>query len=379
MLHASRIWNRLTASVIAVAALAATAQAQDAQLKPSDWTSLPSPYKLVPGWAKLPASMNGGHWGEVIRVSMAPDGNVWVFHRCFNIVPAGNASCAGRGPANPPLLEFDPNGNLIKSFGAGMFVKPHGFFVDREGNLWASDMNNQATVLGQSAKNADGVVEGQEVLKISPDGKILMTLGTEGQAGTGPDHFDQPTGVAANGDIFVSDGHGGKGHNSRIVKFSKEGKFIKAWGEYGSAPGQFSTPHDIFVGGSRGYVYVADRSNNRMQVFDQDGKLIAIWKQFGQPSSVFVDKNDNIYTGSQMPDPANPDKVDLVGKGGQVRGILVGDAITGKLKYFIPEPSDLTKMVDIGTSASGITVDDKGDLFAADVGTTNLRKYVKVR
>ncbi|HWB55201.1 MAG TPA: peptidyl-alpha-hydroxyglycine alpha-amidating lyase family protein, partial [Tepidisphaeraceae bacterium] len=270
---------------MAVAAFAATALAQDATLKPSDWTSLPNPYKLVPGWAKLPASMNGGHWGEVIRVGMAPDGNVWVFHRCFNIVPAGNASCAGRGPANPPLLEFDANGNLIKSFGAGVFVKPHGFTVDRDGNLWASDMNNQATVLGVSARNADGVIEGQEVLKISPEGKILMTLGTEGEAGTGPDHFDQPTGVAVapNGDIFVSDGHGGKGHNSRIVKFSKSGKFIKTWGEYGSAPGQFSTPHDIFVGGSKGWVYVADRSNNRMQVFDQDGKLIAVWKQFGQP------------------------------------------------------------------------------------------------
>ena len=113
------------------------------------------------------------------------------------------------GDANPPILEFDPSGKLLKSFGVGLFAYPHGFTVDRDGNLWVSDVNDDATVLGMSAKNADGVVMGQEVLKLSPDGKVLMTLGKEGVAGNGPDTFDRPTGVAIapNGDIFVSDGH----------------------------------------------------------------------------------------------------------------------------------------------------------------------------
>src|SRR5262249_6459446 len=144
--------------------------------------------------------------------------------------------------------------------------------------------NNTPTILGMSAKNADGVVMGQEVLKLSPKGKILMTLGKEGVAGDGPDGFDRPTGVAvaSNGDIFVSDGHAPNQHNAgRIVKFSKEGKYIKAWGRKGSAPGEFDEPHDIFVGGSQEHVYVADRRNNRIQVFDQDGKFVAAWKQFG--------------------------------------------------------------------------------------------------
>ena len=153
----------------------------------------------------LPKSMNGGQWGEVIRVHVDGTGNVWVFHRCFNVVPAGQATCIGRGPANPPILEFDPAGKLLKSFGVGLFAYNHGFTVDAEGNLWATDVNDQETILGMSARNAAGVIMGQEVLKLSPEGKILMTLGTEGVAGTGPDAFDRPTSVAVapNGDVFV--------------------------------------------------------------------------------------------------------------------------------------------------------------------------------
>ena len=239
-------------------------------------TELPNPYRLVEHWPTLPPDMNGGHWGEVIRVHVDAKGNVWVFHRCFNVVPAGSATCVGRGPANPPILEFSPAGKLLRSFGAGLFAYPHGFTVDRDGNLWATDVNDQPAILGMSAKNAAGVVMGQEVLKLSPDGKVLMTLGTPGVGGTGPNAFDRPTGVAvaATGDIFVADGHAPNQHNAaRIVKFSRDGRFVKAWGQKGSAPGELDEPHDIFVGGSRGWVYVADRRNRRVQVFDQDGRV----------------------------------------------------------------------------------------------------------
>ena len=360
-----------------LAALAATAvfggMARAEQTHYSKPTELPNPYRLVEGWPTLPASMNGGHWGEVIRVHVDPKGNIWVFHRCFNVVPAGQATCIGRGTANPPILEFDPSGKLLKSLGVGLFAYPHGFTIDADGSLWVTDVNDQETILGMSARNADGVIMGQEVLKLSAEGKVLMMLGKPGVAGTGPDAFDRPTSVAVapDGDIFVSDGHApNKFGTARVVKFSKEGHFIKAWGHKGSAPGEFDEPHDIFVGGSRGRVYVADRRNSRVQVFDQDGNFIAAWKQFGQPSSVFVGKDDTIYVGASFPDPS--------AKKGELRGIMIGNAISGSLKAFIPDPADLDK-VTAGTSASGIAADSTGSVFAADVGAHNLRKYVKVR
>src|SRR2546427_1925097 len=361
----------LIAMFAAIAAFGRVAHTQQTHYpKP---TELPNPYRLVQGWPMLPKSMNAGRWGEVIRVHVASNGNIWVFHRCFNTVPPGHATCIGRGDANPPILVFDPSGKLLKSFGVGLFAYPHGFTLDRDGNIWTSDVNDEATVLGMSARNSNGVIMGQEVLKLSPEGKVLMMLGKEGVAGTGPDAFDRPTGVAVapNGDIFVSDGHApNKYGTGRVVKFSKDGHFIKAWGRKGSAPGEFVEPHDIFVGGSRGWVYVTDRRNNRVQVFDQNGNFIAAWKQFGQPSSVFVGRDDMIYVGASFPDPS--------AKKGELRGITIGNAIDGSLKAFIPDPTDLDTVIT-GTSASGIAADSAGSVFAADVGAHKLRKYIRVK
>ena len=316
--------------------------------------------------------MNGGRWGEVIRVHVDRKGNIWVFHRCFNTVPPGSATCVGRGDSNPPILEFDPSGKLLKSFGVGLFAYPHGFTVDRDGNLWVSDVNDQAMVLGMAARNADGAIMGQEVLKLSPGGKVLMTLGKEGVAGNGPDTFDRPASVAVapDGDIFVADGHfPNEFATARVVKFARDGRFIKAWGRKGAEPGEFDEPHDIFIGGSQGRVYVADRRNSRIQVFDQDGNFIAAWKQFGQPSSVFVGKDDTIYVGASFPDPT--------ASKGELRGIMIGNAKDGSLTAFIPDPADLDQVV-AGTSASGIAADDRGTIYAADGGAHNLRKYIKV-
>ncbi len=371
MSRADRAAFRFIAIVIAIITGAGAAMAQQAQY-PSP-TELPNPYRLVEGWPTLPKTMNGGHWGEVIRVHLDRQGNIWVLNRCFNTVPPGHATCIGRGEANPPILEFDRSGKLLKSFGAGLFAYAHGFTIDGDGNLWASDVNDEAVVLGMPAKNADGVVMGQEVLKLSPTGKVLMVLGKEGVAGNGPDTFDRPTGIAVapDGSIFVADGHyETKYGTARVVKFSKDGKFIKTWGRLGSAPGDFDEPHDIFIGGSQNRVYVADRRNKRIQVFDQNGNFIAAWKQFGEPSSVFVGKDDTIYVGASSADPIN--------KQGVVRGIVIGSAKDGSLKAFIPDPSDLGKQI-WGTSASGIAADDEGNIYAADVGAHNLRKYVKVK
>ena len=162
MSNAAR-WGRVfVAGMFVVASLATAARAQSPQYpKP---TELLNPYRLVEGWPTLPESMNGGRWGEVIRVHVHSDGNIWVFHRCFNTVPPGIATCLGRGDANPPILQFDPSGKLLKSLGGGMFANPHGFTVDHEGNLWVSDVNDRETILGLPARNAAGVVLGQEVL-----------------------------------------------------------------------------------------------------------------------------------------------------------------------------------------------------------------------
>jgi hypothetical protein len=383
MTAAVRAGSQVLSCAFVVAALATTPHAQDPAGKPVPKPTLPNPYRLEPGWPTLPAGMkgpDGRKWGEVIRVHVAPDGHIWVFHRCFNDKPAGDATCVNRGDANPPILEFDPAGGLIGSFGVGLFAHPHGFTVDQAGNIWTTDTNDEETVLGMPARDANGVVLGQSVLKISRTGKVLMTIGTPGVRGTGPDTFDRPTGVsiAPNGDVFVADGHSGNRSNSaRVVKYSPAGRFIKTWGRLGAEPGNFSDPHDLYVGGSRGYVYVADRQNSRIQVFDQDGRFNAAWRQFGQPSSVYVDAHDNIYVGATYQDPARGNVMRAT-PGPNDRAIVVGNAITGELKYLIPDPGDLSKMTDTGTSASGIAVDEQGSIFAADVGFNNLRKYVKV-
>ena len=156
-----RLRSCFWAALAAISLFGGLARAQQTQYpKPTD---LPNPYRLVEGWPTLPKSMNGGHWGDVIRVHLDATGNVWVFHRCFNVVPPGSATCVGRGPANPPILEFDPSGKLLKSFGAGLFAYPHGFTIDGNGNLWVTDVNDQETVLGMSARNASGVIMGEEV------------------------------------------------------------------------------------------------------------------------------------------------------------------------------------------------------------------------
>ena len=394
MLHAGRAGFTLVAIVVVIATFGVAAQTQ--QTQGIQQTQLPNPYRLVENWPTLPLHMNRGRWGELIRTELDPKGNIWVFHRCFNTVPAGTATCVGR--SEPPILQFDPSGQILASFGEGMFAFPHGFTIDGEGNLWATDANGNETVLGMSARATagpmKGLIRGHQVFKFSPQGEVLMTLGKAGVAGNGPDTFDRPTGVAiaANGDIFVTDGHG---QNDRVVKFSKDGRFIKTWGKTGAGPGEFDQPHDISIGGSQGQVFVADRGNNRVQTFDQDGNFIAAWKQFGRPSAIHVSADDTLYVSdSHSNSTGNP---------GYTRGITIGSARDGSLRAFIPDP-DLDQVeVNRISGASGITADAMGTIYAADVapvggyghaernelatraevrglslGPHRLRKYVKV-
>ena len=334
MVNALRVIFILVATIIAMGIVPGTqAYAQD------------NPYRLEEGWAKLPA---GRVWGRTGAVEVDRDGNIWVFERC-GVVEAN--SCAGS--SLDPILKFDPSGRLLKSFGAGMFIWPHGLHVDRNGNVWVTDAG---------AKDGKGNI----VVKFSAEGKVLLTLGKVGMSGDGPDTFNMPSDVVTspvNGDIFVADGHDPKS-NARIVKFSKDGKFIKTWGRRGTGPGEFGSPHAIAMD-SKGRIFVGDRTNNRIQIFDQDGKFLEEWKQFGRPSGLFIDRNDILYvTDSQSNPKTNP---------GFKMGIRIGSLKDGAVRSLIPTvgPEDRPSITE------GVTADAMGNVWGAETQTANLRKYVK--
>jgi sugar lactone lactonase YvrE len=334
MLHAGRV--RLTpAAVVAVIALSGGAPYGRAQAPNSQL----NPYLTIENFFQLP---EGRKIGSTAGIEIDRDGSsVWVFERC------GAATCEGSNLA--PLLKFDSSGKVVKSLGAGMFLYPHGIYVDREGNIWVTDGR------GNNGK-------GQQVFKLSPDGRVLLTLGTAGVAGETSDTFNQPSDIAVgtNGDIFVADGHGGNS-NARIVKFTKDGKFIKTWGKKGPGPGEFDTPHNLAFD-SRGRLFVADRGNSRIQIFDQNGKFLEEWKQFGRPSGIYIDKNDMLYAAdSESDEKRNP---------GWKRGIRIGSAKDGKVEAFIVDP-------DPNGSQEGVAADAKGNVYGSLTGGMALKKYVK--
>jgi DNA-binding beta-propeller fold protein YncE len=308
--------------------------------------SLPNPYRTIENWAKLP---EGRSWGSTAGVTVDRNGNIWVAERC------GANSCAGSNLA--PILEFDPAGKLVTSFGTGMFIFPHGITADREGNIWVTDGD------GKEGK-------GHQVFKFSPKGKLLLTLGKSGTAGAGEDTFNKPSAVAIapNGDIFVADGHGGES-NARIVKFTKQGKFIMTWGKKGSAPGDLNIPHALAFD-SKGRLFVADRGNNRIQIFDQNGKFLDQWQQFSRPSGIFIDRNDVLYVADSESGSVAKDH------GAWKRGIRIGSAKDGSVSAFIPDPNMVPNFT--GTSAAeGVAADAKGVIYGAEVGPKDLKKYVK--
>ena len=247
-------------------------------------------------------------WGEVPNVAIDPKGTVFVFTR-----------------TDPPVVELTSAGKLVKTWGDGMFAWPHGIRFDRDGNLWITDGR------GENGK-------GQMVYKFNTDGtKVLLTLGTKGVSGDGPSEFNgvSDVAIAPNGDIFVADGH----VNSRIVKFSKDGRFIKTWGKKGTGPGEFNLPHSV-VFDSQGRLLVADRSNKRIQLFDQDGRFLTEWKQFGEASGLFIKPDDTLYVTDWQ----------------EQKTIFIGSAKDGSIRERI------TGL----TLAEGLTVDKDGNIYAAE-------------
>lgn len=285
----------------------------------SSGATLAQTYVMDPDWPKpLP---DGIEWGQVPNVTIDKDGYIYAFHR-----------------AEPPVLKFDRDGNLVKTWGSEWISLPHGFRAAPDGALWATDFQRDT---------------GQTVTKFDTEGRVLLRFGARGFSGTSPNTFDGPADVAVaeNGDIFVADGH----YNNRIVKFSKEGRYLMEWGTRGAGKGELDMPHTIVID-RRGRVLVGDRSNHRIQIFDQQGTYLDEWTQFGWPSGMFIDQNDVLYVADYQ------DK----------HGVTYGSAETGKVLGFIA-----------GSEPEGIVVDAEGNVYTGEVTGGDggpgriMRKFIK--
>jgi peptidylamidoglycolate lyase len=245
----------LTAILLGIACIGL---GRSGETKPKAGTKPGTSYQVVHGWPTLPEGFSFGH---ATGVAVDSHNHVWVYHR-------GGIK---------PIMAFDgKTGQLVTAFGEGVFKRAHGLRVDREDHIWVTDKDQHL------------------IYKFSHDGKVLMTVGTKDQAGEDGTHFNGVADLAIlpGGDFYVADGY----QNNRVAKFSKEGKFLFAWGSKGDKPGQFNVPHGIAVD-AEGRVYVADRSNRRVQVFDGEGTYLSEWKNdaIGRPWGMTVGPDGFLY------------------------------------------------------------------------------------
>jgi len=282
-------------------------------------------YVYVPDAITLPA---GSKMGAAAAVAFDARGHIYVLTR-----------------GAQAFFEFDENGAFVRSFGDAMFTRSHGLKIDRDGNLWATD------------------VGAHTVVKLNPKGEVLLTIGTKGQAGewneaAGSRLLNQPNdiAIAPNGDVFVAQGHtpGARG-DARVLKFDKDGRFIKSWGGKGTEPGQFDVAHGITFD-PKGLLWVMDRENSRIQVFDTDGTLVREQKYRGLPCSVAFTRDEafmvNGFTGQLLRLDAAGKVLAAVGKPGTNPGefgeahfvavsprgdVYVADSVNGMLMKFVPK------------------------------------------
>lgn len=267
-------------------------------------------YRPVAGWFQAPAAMK---IGPVSSVATDSADRVYVLQR-----------------AEPPILVFDRDGKFLRSWGEGFLKSPHGLRIDPSDHVWVTDTGRHV------------------VLKFNGDGKLLLTLGKKDQPGDGPDRFNKPAdaAVAPDGAIYVADGYG----NARVVKFSKEGKFVAEWGKKGSGPGEFNLPHSICVD-QKGQIHVGDRENNRVQIFDPDGKFRAQWPKSGAPYGLFL-RGDRLFVAD-----------------GRAHLITVLDSTGQPLGRWETGAGD-------ANAPHWVCVDRQGAVFVAYVGGKRVEKFV---
>jgi DNA-binding beta-propeller fold protein YncE len=271
-------------------------------------------YRPVAGWPKLPA---GFQWDEVTGVAADSHDHIHVFHR-----------------GKKPLVVFDRDGTFLRAWGDGFIKTAHGLRIDRDDNVWLTDLGHHL------------------VMKFDPRGKLLLTLGTKGRRGEAPDRFNQPADVAfgPGGEVYVADGYG----NARVVKFSPEGRYLKAWGKKGTGAGEFHLPHAIWADAG-GRVYVGDRENNRVQVFDADGRFLAQWPRTGAPFGLFLTPQ---------------------------RRMLLADGRADLARVLDLEGKTLTQWGAPGTGpgqfalAHGICADARGAVYVTEVTGRRVQKFV---
>ena len=351
-------------AVFLFAGCAAESNAPEAPAMPTDnpitGEGLPNPAPIVTAnWGTLP---EGREWGSTAGIDIDPiDGHIWAYERCgAGNFGAGTPVNCDNNPVDP-IFKFDRStGEILANFGGGVMVTPHGIHVDAEGHVWVTDF----------AGNDDGT-KGHQVHKFSADGELLMSLGTAGQPGNGPNQFNQPNDVitAPDGSIFVSDGHSGQGmttnqamqegleagRTARILKYSVDGTFIKEWGQIGVRHGEFRTPHALAFD-AQGRLWVADRGNHRLEIFDQDGNYLESRYAYGRISGIFI-KNDTMYAIDSESSPTNHPNW----RNGVRIGPVDGDYVTA----FIP-PFERESRVYQGTAGEGVAVDADGNVYAAE-------------
>jgi sugar lactone lactonase YvrE/mono/diheme cytochrome c family protein len=309
--------------------------------------SQPNPYVADSGFLRMPP---GRTMGSSSAVAVDSRGHIWVADRC------GANSCAKSDL--DPILEFDAQGRFVKAFGRGLFVFPHGMFVDSSDHIWVTDVFS-----------AGG--KGAQVFEFDRDGRVLRTLGKAGVAVAGRDTFAEPCGVAVarDGTIFVADGHTEGKDSARIVKFDASGRYLAEWGKRGPAPGQMEVPHGIALD-SRGRVFVADRWNNRVDVFTPDGRLLHAWDQFGRPSGVYVDAHDTLY----VTDSESRERDGYGHHPGWKRGIRIGSARTGQVLAFIPDANPAPETLAT-SGGEGVWADTHGVVYSAEVTEKAVVRY----
>ena len=358
----------LAATVIVLAVAAVLAQAPGTrgqgaptgrgQAAPEPPSAMVNPYRMIEKWPNFGEIRSGA------AIGIIPDGKggTWLHHR-----------------SEPPILHIDASGTILKSFGDKMFVQAHGFCQDSDGNFWAGDSGPFGDVAGAAGR-------GFQMFKFDPNGKVLLTLGQAGVSKAGPDTFVGPTAcaIAPNGDVIVADGHWprpttGQQDGDRVIRFTKDGKFVKDYGKMGTRPGEFMGPHALAFD-SQGRLFVADRSNSRVQIFDKDMNFVDEWRHFGRPSGIAILKDDTLIVADSEssqtiggPPQAPEGGGNAVRNPGWRTGIRIGSAKDGSLKYFIP-----------GTRPEGMAADELGNIFAGLTAGCNtslsggcLQKFVR--
>ena len=299
-------------------------------------------YEVDAAWPKRPEGMP---WGRMPGVAVDGKDQVWLFTR-----------------ANPPVQVYSAGGKFIRGWGEGMIgadergIGSHHIKIDSQGMIWLADLRNHV------------------VLQVTPDGKLLKTLGTSGEPGCDETHFNKPTDMAItpDGQVFVSDGYG----NARIVHFDADGKFVKAWGKLGVAPGAFSLPHAIALD-SKGRLYVADRNNVRVQVFDQNGKFLDQWRNLIVPWGFWITPKDEIWVCGCSPMPWR--ETDTALSCPPKDQIFMQFDTSGRVQqlWTVPKGNDGEEQPGELNWVHGIALDSKDNIYATDIIGERAQKFVK--